>query len=266
MIDSFQALVLAIVQGLTEFLPISSSGHLILVPSLLGWADQGLAFDVAVHFGSLLAVVTYFIRDIKEILLGWFDQVAGRRDSHEGRLGWMIVVATIPAGVVGMSLSAAIESKLRAPMVVAAATILFGLALWWADHRGERRRGIDEIRWRDALLIGMAQVLALIPGTSRSGITITAGLAGGLTREAAARFSFLISIPIILAAAGLKTLDLIAQDTPVDWGIFAIGVAAAAVSAYLCIRVFLKVIERMGLMPFVIYRLILGVFIIYWFW
>lgn len=256
-----QAAVLALVQGITEFLPISSSAHLILLPALLGWDDQGLAFDVAVHVGTLLAVVSYFWRDIWGIATGTLRWVAGQGASTESRLGLAVVLGTIPVGLAGLLLGGVIELHLRSPLVIAATTIIFGLALWWADTR-RGGRTLDAIKISDVLWIGLAQAIALIPGTSRSGITMTAALALGLTREAAARFSFLLSIPVIVLAGGLESLKLLESAVPVDWAAMATGVVVSAAAAYACIALFLGAISRMGFMPFVIYRLALGGFLL----
>ena len=256
-----QAALLALVQGITEFLPISSSAHLILVPTLLGWDDQGLAFDVAVHVGTLVAVVGYFWRDLLGITGGTLRWVAGQGASSESRLGLAVIVGTIPVALAGLLLGDLIELHLRSALVIAATTIIFGLALWWADTRRGARE-LDAIKATDVLWIGLAQAIALIPGTSRSGITMTAALALGLTREAAARFSFLLSIPVIVLAGGLETLKLLESPVAVDWVAMATGVVVSAVAAYACIKLFLGAISRMGFMPFVIYRLALGVFLL----
>jgi len=252
-----QIILLAVVQGITEFLPISSSAHLILVPVLLGWQDQGLAFDVAVHVGSLIAVVGYFRRDVWSVSGGTLAWAAGRGMNPEARLGLLVVLGTIPAGLAGLLFKDWIEVYLRSPLVIAATTIGFGLLLWWADRR-RGGRGAQDMGWVDGLWVGLAQALALIPGTSRSGITMTAALFLGLEREAAARFSFLLAIPLILLAGGLKTLDLLKMDGPVDWAAIVGGTALSAVSAYACIHLFLGAINRMGFAPFVAYRLALG--------
>jgi undecaprenyl-diphosphatase len=257
--DIAQIITLALVQGLTEFLPISSSAHLILVPVLTPWQDQGLAFDVAVHVGTLLAVILYFRRDIAAMLAAWLDSLRGRGLTADGRLAWGVILGTVPVGLAGLLLGDFIEAHLRSSLVIAITTLVFGLLLWWADARGRRRRDEHSMDWRDILTIGVAQALALIPGTSRSGITITAGLALGLTRQAAARFSFLLSIPVILLAGGMETLKLAAQPQPAPWSILLLGTAVAGVSAYLCIHFFLKLLERIGMLPFVVYRLVLGV-------
>ena len=257
--SEIQILVLAIVQGLTEFLPISSSGHLILSPYLFGFDDQGLAFDVAVHLGSLSAVLAYFRHDVWQIAVGWLRSLApGASGSGDSRLGWAIIVATLPVVLAGLALKSIVEGDLRAPWVIAATTILFGLLLGWADLRGRRVRDIEDITLRDALIIGMSQVLALIPGTSRSGITMTTGLWLGLNRAAASRFSFLLSIPTILASSALVTRDLLQSEAVVDWYALGLGVVLSGATAYLAISLFLRFIERIGMWPFVIYRLLLG--------
>ncbi len=256
--DILQIITLALVQGLTEFLPISSSAHLILVPVLTAWQDQGLAFDVAVHVGTLLAVLLYFRREISVMFRQWLGSLIGRGLTAEARLAWAVILGTIPVGLAGLLLADFIELHLRSPRVIAATTIAFGLLLWWADRWGQRRRNEHQLSWQDVVIIGTAQALALIPGTSRSGVTMTAALATGLTRKAAARFSFLLSIPVIILAGGLETLELIGLPQPSPWDVLLLGAAIAGVSAYLCIHFFLKLLERIGMLPFVIYRLILG--------
>ena len=254
-----QILILAVVQGLTEFLPISSSGHLILSPYLFGFADQGLAFDVAVHLGSLIAVLAYLRRDIQRIGIAWFAALLpGQAPTQDSRLGWAVIIATLPVVLAGLVLKSLVEGELRAPWVIAATTVVFGLLLGWVDLRAKRNRGIDELTLRDAVLIGGSQVLALIPGTSRSGITMTTGLWLGLTREAASRFSFLLSIPTILASSVLISRDLLGAQGAVDWTGLALGVILSGIAAYLAIFYFLRFIERIGMWPFVIYRLLLG--------
>jgi len=263
-LELFAAIILALVQGLTEFLPISSSAHLILVPQLFGWPDQGLAFDVAVHFGTLLAVVWYFRHEVTAIARAWVGSLVGKQraqddtQSADAHLGWMILVATVPAGLAGLLLNDFVATELRSPLVIAAATAVFGVALWVADLRTKNTKDVHSIGLAIAVLIGFAQALALIPGTSRSGITMTAGLLAGLSRETAARFSFLISIPTIGGAALLKTIDVLQSPVPVPWLAIVVGVGVAAVSAYACIRVFLRAIERIGMLPFMLYRLLLA--------
>jgi len=257
--STFQAIVLALIQGITEFLPISSSGHLILPKELWHWPDQGLAFDVAVHVGSLAAVLIYFRRDVAAMISGWFATLSGDRGNANGKLAWCVIVATIPASIAGLLLDELIETHLRSMAVIAATSIIFGGFLWWADAGTEKRRALTEISLSMALLIGMAQALALIPGTSRSGATITAALFLGFTRIDAARFSFLLSIPIIFLSGAYKGYQLL--STHVDWFMLSVGITVSAISAYLCIHYFLGFINRIGMLPFVIYRLILGVFL-----
>lgn len=257
--DYLHAIYLALLQGLTEFLPISSSAHLILLPRLAGWADQGLAFDVAVHVGTLTAVVTYFRHDIHRLLVAWLRSFSSRPLSVDARLAWFVLLGTIPVAVAGMLQRDVVETYLRSPLVIALTTIGFGVLLGWADYRGRHARDEGTLTLTNVVWIGLAQALALIPGTSRSGITMTAALALGLTRSAAARFSFLLSIPVILLAGGFESLKLFQQTGPVAWEALLLGTVVAAVSAYLCIMFFLRLIERIGMLPFVIYRLVLGV-------
>jgi len=266
--DLLQIAVLAIVQGLTEFLPISSSAHLILFPRLVGWEDQGLAFDVAVHLGTLGAVIWYFREELAGMSRDWLGSVRARRPVGDSRLAWAVLLGTIPVGLAGLLFKSLVETELRSPMVIAWATIGFGLLLWLADGVGRKTiqpRDERSLTWRDILLIGCAQAIALIPGTSRSGITMTAGLLLGLSRSAAARFSFLLSIPVIVLAGGLSLLDLLRGGHPVDWFAICVGAILSGVSAYLCIHLFLKLLERIGMLPFVIYRLILGTLLLFLF-
>jgi len=257
-LDTLHAIYLALLQGLTEFLPISSSGHLILLPNLFGWQDQGLAFDVAVHVGSLVAVVTYFRHELVVMSKDWFQSVAQRKMVGESRLAWAVLWGTVPVGLAGLLLNDFIELFLRTPLVIAITTVLFGALLWWADVAGKRNRTEHDVHWKDILIVGCAQALALLPGTSRSGATMTAGLMLGLTREASARFSFLLSIPVIVLAGGYQSVKLIKSDVVIQWGYLSIGVIVSTVTAYLCIHVFLKLLERVGMLPFVIYRFLLG--------
>lgn len=261
--DSIEAAVLAILQGLTEFLPISSSGHLILVPVLLGWQDEGLAFDVAVHVGTLAAVLAYFRHELWVMGRAWSRSIVGGGMDADARLAWAVLFATIPAGLFGLLAKDLIEGPLRSPMVIASTTIGFGVLLWLADRLGRHQRDEHTLGWRDLVVIGTAQALSLIPGTSRSGITITAGLALGLERKAAARFSFLLSIPIIVLAGGYLSYGLIASPEPVDWLVLARGAALSGGAAYLTIDLFIRFVEKMGMLPFAIYRLLLGAAILY---
>lgn len=257
--DLLHAVVLALIQGLTEFLPISSSAHLILVPRLLGWADQGLAFDVSVHVGTLTAVVWYFRDEIHGMVRDWLRSLAQRRSVGDSRLAWAVLWGTVPVGLAGLAAEDLVATYLRSPLVIAFATIGFGLLLWWADRQARRQRDEHQLIWKDVLVIGCAQAIALIPGTSRSGITMTAGLMMGLTRHAAARFSFLLSIPVMVLAGLLETAELIEAGNGASWWVLALGASVAAVSAYLCIKLFLRFLDWAGMTPFVIYRIVLGI-------
>lgn len=266
--DAVQILLLACVQGFTEFLPISSSAHLILTPSLLGYALQSLAFDVAVHLGTLAAVVLYFRHELLSVTLAVGGSIRRRSlVDPNARLGWMILIATLPILVLGFPLKAVLEfirddARLVA-LVIASTTVGFGLLLWLADQLGKRQRDEYDLGWGSALLIGLFQAIAIIPGTSRSGITMTAGRFLGLTRKAASRFSFLLSIPTILIAGLMETKALIESSAPVAWGELWLGALLSFIVAYLTIHFFLRFIERISMLPFVLYRLILGL-LIYW--
>lgn len=264
--DFIQIALLAIVQGLTEFLPISSSAHLILVPVMTDWQDQGLAFDVAVHVGTLFAVMFYFRAEIGRMTVHWFGSVMGKGMTNDAALAWAVLFGTIPVGLVGLFFKDFIELYLRSPLVIAAATVGFGLLLWWADGVAKQARDEYSLNWKDILLIGGSQALALIPGTSRSGITITIALFLGLTRQAAARFSFLLSIPVILLSGAVMSKDLLEEGEKAQWDAVIWGVILSAISAYVCIHLFLKLLDRIGMLPFVIYRLVLGVFLFAMFW
>lgn len=252
--DFTQAAVLALIQGLTEFLPISSSAHLILVPVVSGWQDQGLAYDIAAHLGTLVAVCGYFRRDLGAVGAG----VLRGHATPEARLGWLLVWATVPVAGAGLLLHDVIALEFRSPRIIALTTIGFGLLLWYADRTGSRMRVEGSIGLRDALLIGCAQALALIPGTSRSGITITAGLLLGLTRQAAARFSFLMAVPITALAVLRETWEVAGAGHQAPWSGLALVAVLAGASAWLCIWAFLRLLDRIGMAPFAIYRLVLG--------
>ena len=258
-----QAIVLGVVQGITEMLPISSSGHLILFPRLFGWDDQGLAFDAALHVGTLLAVLVYFHADLWRMLVAGLASTFRGRHTPDSRLAWAIVLGTIPVGVAGMLLKDTIEHAFRNPLLVAGNLALWGVVLWLADRFGARRRGVDQTDLRDGLMIGLAQALALVPGTSRSGITMIAGLALGLTREAAARFSFLLSVPAVMAAGALAVLDLLQAPVAPVWGPMGVAVAVSALTGVLSIHLLLRLIQRVGFAPFTIYRLLLAAFCVY---
>ncbi len=262
MSEWLQALLLAFIQGLTEFLPISSSAHLILPAQLLGWTDQGVAFDIAVHLGSLLAVLLYFREALYQLLIGSLRALAQRQMNADAQLVLQLGVATLPVAVAGILLKDLVEGQFRSVPVIAAATIGFGLLLALADRRGGGSRQLDMAA---AAWIGLAQVLALVPGTSRSGITMTAGLFCGLGREQAARFSFLLSIPVILAASALAASEFSDTGQAISWAPTALATVVAALTAYATIALFLEWVQRLGFLPFAIYRCLLGA-VLLWIW
>lgn len=262
-IDLIQVTFLAVLQGATEFLPISSSGHLILPSLLFSWNDQGLTFDVAVHIGTLLAVVVYFAKDLARLLRAFFVSIGQGRQSEDSRLAWMLLVATVPAGLNGLLFSAEIEQYGRSLLLIGVTSIVFGLLLWLADRSGSKTRSLEDIDWKTVIIIGLSQVLALIPGTSRSGVTMTAALLCNLDRAAAARFSFLLAIPIIAASGLLRGIDLLQTGAAtVEWFVLLYAVAVSAAVAYLCIHYFLRLIARVGFLPFAVYRVLLGAILI----
>jgi undecaprenyl-diphosphatase len=256
--DSLQIVVLAVIQGITEFLPISSSGHLILVPFFTSWPDQGLDFDLAVHIGTLTAIVAYFRRTLFAMARDWGRSVVQRREVGESRLAWAVLFGTIPAGIVGLFFRHDIETTLRSPFVVACTTIGYALLMLAADRFGKQQRDERSIGWVDVVVIGCAQALALVPGTSRSGVTITAGLFRSLSREAAARFSFLLAVPVMTAAGLAELAGYADSTTPIDTRAIVLGLVISAVTGFACIHYFLKWLTRFGMLPYVVYRLLLG--------
>ena len=263
--DPIKAIVLAVVQDLSEFLPVSSSGHLILIPHFLGWADQGLAFDVAVHVGTLAALVAYFRREIVAMTAAWFGSVFRGRHTPDSRLAWQVLVGTIPVGLTGLAAGDWIESHLRSPLFVAGTLSFFGILMYLADRTSRGTRTEHELTWGQALAIGCAQALALMPGTSRSGITMTMGRALGLSRSGAARFSFLLAIPGISAAGAYEGLKVATSPVAVDLQAMVIGVTCSALVGLACIHFLMRYIERIGLLPFAIYRLALAAVIVWHF-
>ncbi|MEW6447332.1 MAG: undecaprenyl-diphosphatase UppP [Bacillota bacterium] len=250
-----EAIVLGIVQGLGEFLPISSSAHLVLTPWLFGWRDPGLAFDVALHLGTLAAVVAYFWRDWLNLAQNGLKGVKNR----EGRLFWYLMAATIPGALAGLALEQYAETVFRAPLLVGVMLILMGIVLYTADHLGQRKRGIWQVGWREAILIGISQAFAIIPGVSRSGATISAARFLGLDREAATRFSFLLSTPIILGAGVFSLKDISAGDlTLAFWA----GVAVSAITGFAAIAFLLRFVITKNFNLFVWYRGLLGLVVI----
>ena len=261
--DFIQTFLLSLIQGVTEFLPISSSAHLILPSQILGWTDQGLAFDVAVHLGSLSAVLIYFRNDLFGLTQASLKAVFSKQHTSQSRFAQNLILASLPIIPAGLFLKDLVEGELRSVEVIASTTIIFGLALWYADRHQQANvatqiSNAEEMTIKHAMLIGIAQCFALIPGTSRSGATMTMGLLCGYSREAVSRISFLLSIPAIAGASLLKTTDLITGDAQIDWLTLGLGWLFSGISAYLCIQLFLDYINRLGFLPFVIYRLILG--------
>lgn len=259
----FHILILAVVQGITEFLPISSSGHLVLTSRVLCWPDQGLTMDVAVHVGSLLAVMVYFWRDVWAMIVGLGRLVTGR-GGPQTRLLVNVVVATIPVMVVGFFAQDYITGFLRSVEVIAWATIGFGILLWIADRIGMTVWRIDHLGMPSALAIGLAQVLALIPGTSRSGITMTAARFIGLERSDAARFSLLLSIPTIIAAGGLTGFQVYQRGELFLSSDLFVAAGLAFVTALIAIAAMMAWLKRAGFGPFVVYRILLGAALLYW--
>ncbi len=262
--DVLQSILLAIIQGLTEFLPISSSAHLIIPAYILDFPDQGLAFDIAVHVGSLLAVVTYLRKEIYQLASAWLKSIRGGGTSPESRLVWYLIIGTVPVSLGGLLLGHYVETYLRSLTVIASTTIIFAIALALADKNGIHKLDMNSLTWKSALVIGFAQMLALVPGTSRSGITMTAALALGFKRTEAARFSFLLAIPVIVLSGGYQAIQFgdesvsVSGQTLVPWGDMLIGVVISALTAFTCIHFFLTLVNRIGMMPFVWYRLVLG--------
>lgn len=264
--DLFHAVVLGIVQGLTEFLPISSSGHLELVPRLFGWeqpaGSAGRAFDVALHFGTLCAVIGYFRRDLWRYVRSAVSGMVSRRVDDDARLGWLLVLSSVPAGLAGMLLEGFIDDRLGTPVIIGWSLIGFGVVLGVADRlTGERR--IESVRVRDALVIGVAQILALNPGTSRSGITISAGRFLGLGRDDAARFAFLMGIPVILGAFVFEMQGLVSDGVP-DGLVSAmvVGAITAGLAGWLAVAGLLRLVRTRSFTPFVLYRVALGVVVL----
>lgn len=264
----FRAIVLGLVQGLSEFLPISSSGHLVLTRWAFGWedlpADTATAFDVALHFGTLVAVVAYFRRDLARYFREGFRLLWNRERpaNADGRIAWLLVLATVPAALVGALFEDQIDAKLGTPTIIAISLIVFGLLLWWADRR-MGRRAVEDFSTRDALFVGAAQALALNPGTSRSGITMTAARQIGFDRDAAARISFLMSLPVIAGAVVLKVGGLIIDGVPDGlWTPMIVGVITSGVSGWVAVWGTLRLIRTRTFTPFVVYRVALGVVVL----
>jgi|SRR5579871_1556433 len=262
----YQVLVLAIIQAFTEFLPVSSSAHLWFAPWAFGWKDPGLTFDVALHAGTLVAVLIYFFRDWLQIIAHGFGVEYGGDPElrHNRGLLWLLAIASIPAGVAGALFEKQADSTWRNPYLIGGMLIVIGVLMWIADRRPAGNKSVGNLAWGDGVSIGLAQALALIPGTSRSGITITVGLFRGLTRETAARFSFLLSTPVIAGAALKKLWDVHKEGgIPPDMKVpFAVGTAVSGILGALVIAFFLRYLRRNSLAPFAYYRIVFGIIVI----
>lgn len=261
-----EATILGFIQGLTEFLPISSSAHLRIAGEFLGTGeDPGAAFTAIIQIGTELAVLVYFWSDIMRIANAWLRKnlrLGGTYDQADARMGWMIIVGSVPIVVLGLLFKDAIEHSLRNLYITAIMLIVFGIVLGFADRIGQKKYPIRKLIWRDAVLFGFAQAMALIPGVSRSGGTITAGLLLGYTREAAARYSFLLAVPAVFGSGFYQLYKSIGQDNPVGWGQTALATLISFVVGYAVIVFFLKIVSTKSYMPFVWYRIVIGIVLI----
>ena len=257
--DIFQTIILALIQGLTEFLPISSSAHLLFPSMLLNWPDQGLAFDVVLHLGTLSAIVYYYRCSLLVMSNDFFCSFKTRQLTADAKLAWGVLLGTIPVGLAGLLFKDFIEINFRSVEVVAYTTIIFGVLLGFSDWIHRKKGKLREmISWFDVLVISIFQVIALVPGTSRSGITITAALLLGLSYKLSLKFAFLLSIPVIILSTLLMTIDLLSNGNSIDWLSLLLGFVTSAIAAYATISIFIRLVERVGMLPFVLYRLILG--------
>jgi undecaprenyl-diphosphatase len=256
---TLHAFLLALVQGLTEFLPISSSAHLVLLPIVMDWQDQGLVMDIAAHLGSLFAVLFYFRHDLSNLVYGWLQSfnTSNERNEH-AQLAWLLLWASIPIFLIALLVQSYLLPYIRNAIVIGIASIVFGLLLWHADKSGKQTRVNKDLTLKDALIIGVAQAFALIPGASRSGVTMTAGMWLDLTRVDAARFSFLLAIPTILAASLYGIYKTRQHEVVINWVLTLGVVVCSAIVAFLCIHWFIKFVSKIGMMPFVVYRIVLG--------
>ena len=267
--EPLHAIILGAIQGLTEVLPISSSAHLILIPEILHWPESGLTFDVALHLGTLFALCAYFWQDIVDLVRHFFTGLTGKGfHSPESRLPLYIIAGTIPAAIAGKTLEGPVEEIFRSsPLLIVSFLVAFGLLLALSDTISAKRWKMDRMCLKNALVVGVAQCLALMPGVSRSGITITAALFLGYNRETAARFSFLLSLPIVAGAGILKVGKLLKTGIPVGEGMpLLIGIASSAIFGYLSVALLLRLVQRHTLYPFVWYRLLAGAGFLVYFW
>jgi undecaprenyl-diphosphatase len=265
--EILSAAILGIIQGLTEFLPVSSSAHLILVPWFFGWRPEGIAFDVSLHLGTAVAVLAFFWNDwlrlAREVLLGLKERNLLGNQSR--MLAWLLVVGTLPALILGLLLEETVETQLRSPLITVFTLAGLGALLLWAERKSRQKRTIEMLTWADSLWIGVSQAIALIPGVSRSGITMTTAMLRDTTRTDAARFSFLLSTPVIVGAGILQGWRLVTAIhhpiegiAPVQWSVLCVGVLCAAITGFLCIKFFLRYLQKKSFVPFVIYRFLLA--------
>lgn len=274
-----QAIILGIIQGFTEFLPVSSSGHLIFLPKLFGWADQGLAFDTVIHLGTLVAVVVYFRKRLWMVLKSFLGGMGnpeklrlgagGEWGTSHKKLGWLLLLSIVPAGIAGLLFDSLIEEKLRATWIIGVNFIVWGIILFIAETVNRKliidHRSLEQVNWENSLLIGCAQAIALIPGTSRSGITMTAGLFSKLDKKSAAEFSFLMSVPIIALAGGMQLIEMVRNGfETITFGVLGFGFFTSVISGLLAIWGLMKIIQRWSFMPFVVYRIVMGIIILVW--
>ena len=263
----FQAIVFGAVQGLTEFLPISSTAHLILLPWAFGWPDPGLSFDVALHLGTLVALLIYFRTDWIVLIGSAFGIIRGRTQAADARMTMLIVGATIPGALAGALFEHKVEDAFRAPQLIALMLIALAVVLVVAERMGHRRKNLDEISWTDAIIVGLAQAFAIVPGVSRSGVTISAGLFRSMKRGTAARFSFYLSTPIIGGAVAKKTLDILKEGASIDQlTIFIAGIISAGIVGYLSIAFLLRYLQTHNTFLFVYYRVALAIVVLLAFW
>lgn len=264
--EIISAAILGIIQGLTEFLPVSSSAHLILMPWFFGWEADGLVFDVAVHVGTAVAVLTFFWADwiilVREFVAGLIERKPF--GNHHRRLAWLLVLGTVPAMIIGLAFEDVIEEQLRSPLITVFTLSGLAVLLLFAERTGKQNRTIEKFGWIDSLVIGCSQAVALIPGVSRSGITMTTALFRDSTRTGAARFSFLLSTPVIVGAGvlqGWRLFNAVQQPgaaVDVNWSVLGVGAVFAAVTGFLCIQFFLRYLQTKSFLPFVIYRFVLA--------
>ncbi len=262
-----QAIVFGSVQGLTEFLPISSTAHLILLPWFMGWPDPGLSFDVALHLGTLIALLIYFRKDWIALIRSSLKLVRGNISDPDARMAFFIIVATIPGAVAGALFESKVETVLRSPLIISFTLIALALVLVAAELKGKRIKDLEQISLSDAVTVGVAQAIAIVPGVSRSGVTITAALFKGIKRDAAARFSFYLSTPIIGGAVAKKILDIAGQGVTADQMMpFIVGILASGIVGYLSIAFLLRYLQTHNTFVFVYYRIVLGIIVYLAFW